>query len=108
VAFVKFEGRRETREPVEMMARIRHDISTVTVMLKDITPHGARVEGIGPLAKDDAAFLMLPGLAPRLAFVAWSNGHGAGLEFAEALDRRLFSRLVSDFGRRFETLSKVA
>jgi hypothetical protein len=59
VTLVEFQGRRETREPVEMMARFRHGISTVTVMLKDITPHGARVEGVGPLETDDAVFLML-------------------------------------------------
>jgi hypothetical protein len=91
-----------------MMARLRHEIATVTVMLKDITPHGARVEGVGPLEKDDAAFLLLPGLAPRLAFVAWSNGHGAGLEFAEPLDHVVFAGLVADFGRTFEPLAKVA
>lgn len=107
---MEFQGRRETREPVEMMARFRRDLSTVTVMLKDITARGARVEGVGPLAKDDAAFLMLPGLAPKLVFVAWSNGAGAGagLEFAEPLAHKVFSGLVADFGRRLETLAKVA
>jgi hypothetical protein len=108
MTLVEFEGRRERREPVEMMARIRHDIATVTVMLKDITPRGARVEGIGPLEKDDAVFLMLPGLAPKLAFVAWSRGLGAGLEFAEPLDHGVFSGLVADFGRKAEPLAQVA
>jgi hypothetical protein len=108
VTLVEFQGRRETREPVEMMARFRHGISTVTVMLKDITPHGARVEGVGPLETDDAVFLMLPGLAPKLAFVAWSNGQSAGLEFAEALDQLVFARLVADFGRRFEAVTRAA
>jgi hypothetical protein len=108
VTLVEFQGRRETREPVEMMARFRHGISTVTVMLKDITPHGARVEGVGPLAADDAVFLMLPGLAPKLAFVAWSSGQSAGLEFAEPLDQQVFSGLVADFGRSFESLTRVA
>ena len=108
MTLVEFQSRRDTREPVEMMARFRHDIATITVMLKDITPHGARVEGVGNLTKDDAAFLMLPGLAPKMAFVAWTNGHGAGLEFAEALDHRVFSRLVADFGRNAESFSRVA
>lgn len=91
-----------------MMARIRHDIAAVTVMLKDITPRGARVEGIAPLEKDDAVFLMLPELAPKLAFVAWARGLGAGLEFAEPLDHVVFSRLVADFGRSFEPFAQVA
>lgn len=108
MTLVEFQSRREAREPVEMMARFRHDITTVTVMLKDITPHGARVEGIGQLEKDDAAFLMLPGLAPRLSFIAWSNGNGAGLEFAEPLDQSVFTSLVADFGRRADTLNQAA
>ena len=77
-------------------------------MLKDITQHGARLEGVSQLENDDAAFLMLPGLAPKLAFVAWSNGTGAGLEFAEPLDHSVFSRLVADFGRKAEAATKVA
>jgi hypothetical protein len=108
MALVEFQGRRETREPVEMMARFRHHITTVTVMLKDITQHGAKIEGMAGLMRDDAAFLMLPCLAPKLVFVAWSNGHGAGLEFDEPLDNKVFYQLVRDFGRRFETLPKVA
>ncbi len=108
MTLVEFQSRRDTREPVEMMARFRHDIATVTVMLKDITPNGARLEGVRNLAKDDAAFLMLPGLAPKMAFVAWSNGNGAGLEFAEALDHQVFSRLVADFGRNAKAFSRVA
>lgn len=97
---VEFEGRRESREPVEMMARFRHNISSVTVMLQDITRGGARVAGVGNLTKDDAAFLMLPGLAPKLVFIAWSTEHSVGLEFAEPLNQDVFSGLVSDFGRR--------
>jgi hypothetical protein len=108
MALAVLQSRRETRQPVEMMARFRHDISTVTVMLKDITRHGARVEGVGPLDQDDAAFLILPGMAPKLSFVAWSNDHAAGLEFAESLDPAAFSLLIANFGRRNEVLSKVA
>ena len=108
MTLVEFQGRRETREPVEMMARFRHDITTVTVMLKDITPGGAKVTGVGTLARDDAAFLMLPSLAPKLAFVAWSSGQSVGLEFAEPLEHGAFKRLVTDFGRRTEPISNVA
>jgi len=108
VTLVEFEGRREGREPVEMMARIRRNIATVRFMLKDITPGGARVEGLGPLKKDDAVFLMLPALAPKLAFVAWSKGTRAGLEFAEPLDHALFAGLGADFGRKAEPLAQVA
>jgi hypothetical protein len=91
-----------------MMARFRHEIATITVMLKDITMHGARVEGIDGLKKDDAAFLILPGLPPKLVFIAWSTAHSAGMEFADPLDRAVFAQLVADFGRKSERLSQTA
>jgi len=108
MTLVEFQGRREARQPVEMMARFRSDIATVTVMLKDITLGGARVEGVGPLIRDDAVFLMLPGLAPKLAFVVWSTSHSAGLEFAEPIPQDIFQSLVAQYGRRDERVSKVA
>ena len=82
-----------------MMARFRHGIETVTVMLKDLTPNGARIEGVGQLDDDEAVYLTLPGMKPRLSFVAWANHHCAGLEFSEPLPQAMFQALVSAFGR---------
>ncbi len=90
--------RREARRNVEMLARIRRGTSTTMVMLKDLTRSGARIEGIGDLTPDEAVSLGLPGMRPQLAFVAWSNGHGAGLEFAEPLRSGAFEELVETFG----------
>jgi hypothetical protein len=90
--------RRETRRDVEMLARIRRDTSTTTVMLKDLTRDGTRIEGIGGLVRDEAVSLGLPGMRPLLAFVALSNGHGAGLEFAEPLRSGTFEELVGTYG----------
>lgn len=96
---IALQSRRAARQPVEMMARFRHGISTVTVMLKDITPHGVRIEGVGALDPDEAVYLLLPGLTQKLAFVAWSDGHAAGLEFANPLPAATFDALVAAFGR---------
>lgn len=103
-----FKARREEREPVEMMARFRHGVSTIMVMLRDISPHGVRIEGIGRLERDDATYLVLPNMKPRLSFVAWSNEHGAGLEFCEPLDGEVFASLVRSFGRKAQGTAMAA
>ena len=90
--------RRETREQVEMLAKFRRDLVSSTVMLKDLTRFGARIEGVGQLCADEAVSLALPGRRPAMAFVAWSNEHCAGLEFAEPLDGNLFFDLVARYG----------
>ena len=93
-------GRREVREEVELLARLRRNIASTTVMLRDLTPHGARVEGVGRLETDEVISLSLPGRRPAMAFVAWANGHGAGLEFAEPLDGHVYADIVARHGRQ--------
>lgn len=90
--------RREQREQVEMMAKFRRDIASSTVLLKDLTRFGARIEGVGPLERDEAVSLALPGCRPSMAFVAWANEHCAGLEFAEPLENAVFAHLVAEYG----------
>lgn len=94
----EYHERREARRDVEMLARFRSGVATTTVMLKDLTCGGARIEGIGHLGRDEAVSLGLPGMRPLLAFVAWSNDHGAGLEFAEPLHPARFGELVGTYG----------
>ena len=89
--------RREERQAVEMFAHFRHGANRITVMLRDLTCHGARIEGIPLLVQDEAVSLSLPGRKPALAFIAWSNEHCAGLEFAEPMPEVLFETLVSQF-----------
>ncbi|EJL20987.1 hypothetical protein [Novosphingobium sp. AP12] len=93
------------REQVEMMARFRRDITSTTVMLKDLTRFGARVEGVGALEVDEMVTLSLPGCRPSLAFVAWANEHCAGLEFVEPLAGPLFAELVARYGLSGEKLA---
>ena len=95
---VSVGDRRDARRQVEMFARFRHGLSTTTVVLKDLTPHGARVEGTGSRTRDEAVSLALPGMKPLLAFVAWANEHCAGLEFAEPLAQAGFDQLIESHG----------
>jgi hypothetical protein len=92
------QERRTPRAVVEIMATFRHDLTSCTVVLKDLTRFGARVEGIGPMETDEAVSLGLPGCRPALAFVAWSDGSGAGLEFADPLAPAIYADLVARYG----------
>ncbi|WP_404479631.1 hypothetical protein [Novosphingobium sp. BL-52-GroH] len=96
------------REQVEMMARFRRGIASSMVLLKDLTPWGARVEGVGALEPDEVIALSLPGCRPSLAFVAWANAHCAGLEFIEPLDDDLFVDLVARYGLSGGKLASAA
>lgn len=90
--------RRHAREQVEMLARFRRDLVSMTVVLKDLTPLGARIEGVGPLEADEMVTLTLPECRPMIAFVAWGSPHGAGLEFVQPLPDDLFAELVAEYG----------
>ncbi|WP_068076822.1 PilZ domain-containing protein [Novosphingobium lentum] len=89
--------RRNDRHLVEMIAHLRHDARTVTVVLKDLTRRGARIDGAARLDVDEAVSLTLPGCRPALAFVAWSDDHSAGLEFAFPLQAECLDSLVAAF-----------
>jgi hypothetical protein len=91
------EARRFPRVGVELPVRIKHGLVRSTVMLKDLTPHGARIEGLEKQRIGEPIMLMLPGLKPKLAFVAWSEPLTSGLEFDHPLHEDVFATLVSDF-----------
>lgn len=94
------QNRRHDRVAVEMMVRLRKGVERSTVFLKDMTTHGARVEGLGRMQIDEPVTISLPGLAPKLAFVAWSDAHSAGLEFEKPLCSEVFRQLVIQHARR--------
>lgn len=94
------QNRRHDRVAVEMMVRLRKGVERSTVFLKDMTTHGARVEGLGRMQIDEPVTVSLPGLAPKLAFVAWCDAHSAGLEFEKPLCGEVFRDLVIQHARR--------
>ncbi|MCX7864166.1 MAG: hypothetical protein N2423_03875 [Novosphingobium sp.] len=102
------QRRRDVRRAVEMFARLRCGMTTKTVLLKDLTRHGARIEGIGPFERDEAVSLTLPGRRPLIAFIAWSNQHCAGLEFAEALSSTEFGALIAKHGLNTGSIAVAA
>ncbi|WP_298169539.1 PilZ domain-containing protein [Novosphingobium sp.] len=101
--FDDFEGveninqRRTRRVGFELPVRCKHGLTRSTVMLKDMTTHGARIEGIPRQRIGDTVTLFLPELAPKLAFVVWSKDKTSGLEFELPLHENVFANLVADF-----------
>ena len=89
--------RRAPRVGFEMMVRCKHGLTRSTVMLKDMTCFGARIEGLHAPREGEAISLMLPGEAPRLAFVMWSTGTAAGLEFGDPLPATVFDAMIRDY-----------
>lgn len=89
------ENRRERRHAVHLLAHFHYRATRSTVVLKDLTCGGARIEGIDGLAEDEAVSLVLPGRRPMLAFVAWSGIRAAGLEFAEPLEEGALAVLAA-------------
>jgi hypothetical protein len=89
--------RRERRMGFELPVRCKHGLVRSTVMLKDLTTHGARIEGIPRQRIGESITLFLPGLAPKTAFVVWSEAKTSGLEFELALHADVFATLVADF-----------
>lgn len=92
--------RRASRVGIELPVRCKHGTKRSTVMLKDLNPYGARIEGLDKLRIDEPIYLMLPGLQPKLAFVVWSRDRVSGLEFEHRLHDAVFERLVSEFAIR--------
>jgi hypothetical protein len=92
-----FKERRAKRIGFELPVRCKHGLIRSTVMLKDITTHGARIEGIAKQRIGESILLFLPGLAPKTAFVVWSEEKTSGLEFEHPLHENVYDALVTDF-----------
>lgn len=91
--------RRAERIAFDMMVKYRLWGFRGTIMLKDMTPFGARVEGLSDVRMGDAITLLLPGLQPKLSTVVWQDGSSAGVEFDHPLHGAVFKELVRDYAR---------
>ena len=89
--------RRAERVAFDMLVRYAWRGRRATAMLKDLTRHGARIEGLEGLRKGDGLTLLLPGLRAIEADVAWAEGRSAGLSLPEAIPADAFRSLVRNF-----------
>jgi hypothetical protein len=89
--------RRAARIGFELPVRCKRGVLRTTVMLRDMTTHGARIDGLEHLHLDEPITLLLPGLQAKEAYVAWHRDLSAGLEFDRPLHPAVFDQLVADF-----------
>ena len=89
--------RRAPRVGFELPVRCAFGQSRSTVMLKDMTRFGARIDGMDQPRIGEAITLLLPGAPARMAFVVWHDGGTSGLEFGDPLCPQVFDDLVRDF-----------
>lgn len=89
--------RRAERREVALLVRYAWKGLRGTVMLKDLTCFGARMEGLEALRQGDGLTLLLPDHPAIDATVAWAVGRAAGLAFERPIAAPSLDRLVRDF-----------
>ncbi|MFM5908257.1 MAG: hypothetical protein ACKOPO_11855 [Novosphingobium sp.] len=99
--------RRADRVAFDLMVKYRLWGFRGTIMLKDMTPFGARIEGLSDIRMGDEITLLLPGLQPKLSTVVWAEGQSAGVEFDHPLHGEVFKALVKDYARSRPTFEPV-
>lgn len=99
--------RRTERVAFDMMVKYRLWGFRGQTILKDMTPFGARIEGLKDLRLGDGITLLLPGLQPKEATVVWAEGSAAGMEFDHPLHGEVFKALVRDYARSRPTFETV-
>ena len=89
--------RRAERHAIDLLARYAWKGLRGTVLLKDLTAQGARIEGLEGLRQGDGLTLLLPDAPPVEATVAWALGRATGLQFHEPVAEAELLRIVRDF-----------
>lgn len=79
------ERRAAPRTPINCPARLRLPSRLLRARAKEISPYGARLETLRPVASDTRVTLTLPDLPSMAGTVRWSTGNSAGVSFAEPL-----------------------
>ena len=89
---------RAQRMCIDLEVRCRVHGERARVVLKNLTPEGARIEALEGLRYDDVITLTLPGLKAKSAIVVWMKGDCAGLAFERPLHPNVFADLVRKHG----------
>lgn len=87
-------GRRSERWPFSAEVQFRSGTRRANVRLRDISPHGARVQGVYLVRADDHFYIKLPGIEPIEARVAWVEDFEFGCEFARPINQSVLDALV--------------
>lgn len=101
------EIRRTERVAFDLMVRYSLWGYRGTSILKDMTPHGARMDGLNDVRTGDEVIVLLPGLQPKSATAVWVDGSSAGIEFDHPLHGEVFRDLVKHHARARPTFEPV-
>jgi hypothetical protein len=93
---------RSQRVSFDLVVRLRSQKIRTSILLKNLTTGGARIEGVEGLRAGDKVTLYLPSLKPKEATVMWASEDGIGLEFERPLHPDIFEELVNRHARRRE------
>ncbi|MBU6265926.1 MAG: PilZ domain-containing protein [Sphingomonadales bacterium] len=100
--------RAPSRVAWDLPIRYRQGSKRVSLMLHNLTPRGARVEGLESMQVGDMAMVQLPTLAPKAARVVWTRGDSAGIEFERPLHPDVFESIVNDHAEaRIRTIADL-
>lgn len=92
------DGERERvaqRAAIDMDVGLREMGSTrISARILDLSTHGFRAETLSRLCPRTSVWLTLPGLAPQLARVVWSDGSLAGCQFVAPLHPAVFAQVL--------------
>ena len=87
---------RGQRIAFDIAARYRQGGARSTVLLRNLTREGARLDGISGLRAGEVAMIQLPTLAPKAAKVSWTRGDSVGFQFERPLHPDVFETLARD------------
>ena len=87
---------RGQRVAFDLAVRYRQGGTRATVLLRNLTREGARLDGVPGGRPGDVAMIQLPTLAPKAAKVSWVRGDAAGFQFERALHPDVFEILVHE------------
>ena len=86
--------RRSPRSRVFLSATLEWPDGILPVVLRDLSEHGALIEGTGPIANDTEVLLRRNNLEVK-GHVAWVRGRAAGIAFSRQLKAEVVMEHIS-------------
>ena len=93
--------RREPRESVFLKAKLRNTMAEISVTVRNLSSHGAMIEGTGQIRVGSEVALQLNAIGRVYGTVAWAKFDSCGLQFSRPIDHRAARRHINvqHFGR---------
>ncbi len=87
-------GRKTDRKQFEATVQFRAGTKRATIKLVDLSPHGARVQGVFLVRAGDRFWIKLPSIEAIEARVAWVEEFEFGCEFLRPLSPLVFEAMT--------------